>query len=111
MNDQTTVYIVDDDQAILNSLRWLLESVGHNVETFSSSASFLEIVTPSMSGCLLLDIRMPVMDGLQLQDHLASRGIDIPILIISGHADVSTAVRSLKAGALDLIEKPFPLLG
>jgi len=107
MREQTTVFVVDDDRAMLNSLKWLLESAGHNVETFASSLAFLEQADSSISGWLLLDIRMPDMDGLQLQDRLVARGVDIPIIIISGHADVSTTVRAMKAGAIDLIEKPF----
>ncbi len=74
MNEKATVYIVDDDQAILDSLKWLLESVEYNVDTFSSPVEFLEKATPTMCGCLLLDIRMREMDGIQLQERLRRRG-------------------------------------
>ena len=107
MTPDRTVFIVDDDQAVLNSLRWLLESAGHTVETFTSAPQFLDRCNTSLGGCLLLDIRMPGMDGIELQEELNARGFDIPIVIISGHADVATAIRTMKAGAIDLIEKPF----
>ncbi len=107
MHSDPTVYVVDDDAAVLNSISWLLESASHRVETFSSGLDFLEKYTDSSPGCLLLDIRMPGMGGLEVQEVIRNRRIDIPIVIISGHADVTTAVRALKAGAVDFIEKPF----
>ena len=104
---QGVVFIVDDDEALRDSLRWLLESVGLKVETHDSANSFLQSYYPGQSGCLLLDVRMPGMSGLELQEQLESRDVRLPVVIITGHGDVSMAVRALKAGALDFIEKPF----
>jgi two-component system response regulator FixJ len=102
-----TVFVVDDDPAIRESLRWLIESVGLNVKVFATAHEFLEGYNPALVGCLVLDIRMPGMSGLDLQNDLAARKVNIPILIITGHAEVPVAVRAMKAGALDFIEKPF----
>ncbi|MFI5397089.1 MAG: response regulator transcription factor [Candidatus Binatia bacterium] len=107
MHSNATVFVVDDDPAMRESLRWLIESVGLNVETFPTAQEFLESYDPSTPGCLVLDIRMPGMSGLDLQSELAARKIPVPILIITGHAEVPVAVRALKAGALDFIQKPF----
>ncbi len=104
---QGVVFIVDDDEALRDSLRWLLESVELKVETHDSANSFLQSYYPGQSGCLLLDVRMPGMSGLELQEQLESRDVRLPVVIITGHGDVSMAVRALKAGALDFIEKPF----
>ena len=107
MAAQQTVYVVDDDAAMRKSLRWLVESVGLKVETYGSATEFLDAVTPDMIGCLILDVRMPGMSGLDLQEQLGEGGISLPAIIITGHADVPMAVRALKAGAYDFIEKPF----
>ena len=104
---QGVVFIVDDDEALRDSLRWLLESVGLRVEAHDSANSFLQSYYPGQSGCLLLDVRMPGMSGLELQEQLESRDVRLPVVIMTGHGDVSMAVRALKAGALDFIEKPF----
>ncbi|MEN8214119.1 MAG: response regulator FixJ [Pseudomonadota bacterium] len=101
------VFIVDDDEALRDSLRWLIESVGLRVETHDSAASFLQSYYPGQSGCLLLDVRMPGMSGLELQEQLERRDVRIPVVIITGHGDVAMAVRAMKAGAMDFIEKPF----
>ncbi len=101
------VCVVDDDQAMRNSLKWLIESVGMQVESFSSADEFLLHYQPGRTGCLVLDVRMPGMSGLDLQDHLAANNIRIPIVIITGHGDVPMAVRAMKRGAIDFIEKPF----
>jgi FixJ family two-component response regulator len=90
-----------------SSLRWLIESVGLAVRTCSSAQEFLRTYQPSDPGCLVLDVRMPGMSGLDLQAELAARRIHIPILIITGYAEVPLAVRAMKAGAFDFIEKPF----
>ena len=103
MNDKNTVFVVDDDQAMRSSLKWLIESVGMSVETYSSADEFIREYYPGRAGCLLLDIRMPGMSGLELQEHF----VQIPIIIITGHGDVPMAVRAMKAGAVDFIEKPF----
>jgi two-component system response regulator FixJ len=104
---EPTVYVVDDDPAMRSSLRWLIESVGLTVRTCSSAQEFLRTYQPSDPGCLVLDVRMPGMSGLDLQAELAARNIHIPVLIITGYAEVPLAVRAMKAGAFDFIEKPF----
>jgi FixJ family two-component response regulator len=107
MNEQNTVYIVDDEAPNLGSICWALESAGYKVETYSSPLKFLEQASSSLRGCLLLDIQMPEMDGLEVQRQLAAREIDLPIIVISAYANVSDAVTAMKAGAVDLIEKPI----
>ena len=101
------VHVVDDDAALRDSLRWLLESAGHRVAIYASAGSFLAEEAAEQGGCLLLDVRMPGMSGLELQDELARRGHTIPIIFITGHGDVPMAVNAVKKGALDFIEKPF----
>ena len=107
MNDKNTVFVVDDDQAMRSSLKWLIESVGMAVETYDSADAFIRNYYPGRAGCLLLDVRMPGMSGLELQEHFLEHQIKIPIIIITGHGDVPMAVRAMKAGAVDFIEKPF----
>jgi FixJ family two-component response regulator len=104
---QPTVFVVDDDPAMRASLRWLIESVGLAVQTSSTAQEFLNTYDPSSPGCLVLDVRMPGMSGLDLQAEMAARRIELPILIITGYAEVPIAVRAMKAGAFDFIEKPF----
>jgi FixJ family two-component response regulator len=102
------VHVVDDDPGLRRSLRFLLDSVGWTVQLHASAEEFLDVVIePSQPCCLLLDIRMPSMSGLELQQLLRQRGISLPILFMTGHADVSMAVQAMKSGALDFIEKPF----
>jgi FixJ family two-component response regulator len=100
------VYIIDDEAALRDSLKWLLESVGMRVQTYSRAQDFLAGYAPDQPGCLLLDIRMPEMSGLYLQRRLPDHGIDLPVIIITGHGDVPMAVAAMKYGALDFIEKP-----
>jgi two-component system, LuxR family, response regulator FixJ len=107
MSSRPTVFVVDDDQAMRNSLKWLIESVSMQVETFDSANAFIQSYYPGRSGCLLLDVRMPGMSGLELQEYLLVNQIAIPVIIITGHGDVPMAVRAMKAGAVDFIEKPF----
>jgi two-component system, LuxR family, response regulator FixJ len=107
MSSRPTVFVVDDDQAMRNSLKWLIESVSMQVETFESANAFIQSYYPGRSGCLLLDVRMPGMSGLELQEYLLVNQIAIPVIIITGHGDVPMAVRAMKAGAVDFIEKPF----
>ena len=102
-----SVFVVDDDEAVRDSLKMLLTAAGLRVETYPSAASFLKHCLPGQSGCLVLDIRMPGMSGLALQDELHKRRISLPILFLTGHADVPIAVRALKQGAFDFIEKPL----
>lgn len=102
-----TVFVVDDDQAMRTSLQWLIESTGMAVETFASADEFLGHYVPGRAGCLLLDVRMPGMSGLDLQGYLAREGYRLPVIIITGHGDVAMAVKAMKSGAVDFIEKPF----
>ena len=102
-----TVWIVDDDEAMRSSLKWLIESVGMRVESHSSANEFLQTHYPGRFGCLLLDVRMPGMSGLELIEHLGAQQMMPPTIIITGHGDVPMAVRAMKSGALDFIEKPF----
>jgi RNA polymerase sigma factor (sigma-70 family) len=104
---QGRVYIVDDDEAIRDSLAWLLEASGIEVETYSCAADFLAGYRPTSPCCLVLDIRMPGMSGIELQDRLLAQGERIPIVFITAHGDVPMAVRAVKKGAVDFIEKPF----
>jgi len=106
-DSQATVFVVDDDQAMRSSLQWLIESVGLAVESFASADDFLNSYYPGRAGCLLLDVRMPGMSGLELQEYLNAHQIKIPVIIITGHGDVHMAVRAMKRGAVDFIEKPF----
>ena len=107
MSLERTVCVVDDDEAVSRSLRALLESVGLAVETFATAQAFLDRADRGRAGCLLLDVRMPGMSGLDLQEAMSARGQTIPIVFITGHGDVRMAVRAVKAGAVDFIEKPF----
>ena len=102
-----TVFVVDDDPAVRKSLCWLVESGGRQVSAFESALSFLDAYTPDQTGCLVTDIRMPGMGGLQLQEELADQGYAIPVIIMTGYGDVGTAVRAMKAGAIDFLEKPY----
>ena len=102
-----TVFVVDDDEAVRESLNDLLDSVGLQVETFSSAQDFLEIYALERQGCLVLDIRMPFMSGLELQDELIKRGAILPIIFITGHGDVPMAVQAIQRGAHDFVQKPF----
>lgn len=106
--ERSLVMVVDDDPALRRSLRFLLESVGWEVALFASAEAFLAQAWPAdCPACLLLDIRMPAMSGLELQQILRERGCTLPILFMTGHADVAMAVQALKFGAADFIEKPF----
>jgi FixJ family two-component response regulator len=101
------VFVVDDDASMRRSLDRLLRSLGYGVETFASARAFLD--RPPMQGiaCLVLDLRMPEVDGLDLQARLAARGDDLPVIFVTGHGDVPSSVRAMKAGAFDFLTKPF----
>ncbi|MEN6424448.1 MAG: response regulator transcription factor [Phycisphaerales bacterium] len=105
--DNPVVFVVDDDEAICESLRLLIGDIGLEVRTFTSAHEFLEKYEASRPGCLVLDVRMSGMSGLELQSRLRDLGVYIPTIIITGHADVPMAVEAMKAGAMDFIEKPF----
>jgi FixJ family two-component response regulator len=102
-----TVFIVDDDEPVRDALRLLMKSVGHEAETFASGDEFLTSCGQEISGCLILDIRMPGMSGLELQEQLHKKGVNIPIIFITGHGDVPMAVQAMKHGAMDFLQKPF----
>lgn len=101
------IFIVDDDDALRDSLVWMLESSGYSVAAFESAESFLTAYNEELSGCLVLDVRMPGMSGLELFEELGRRRCTLPVIFITGHGDVPMAVSALKKGAVDFIEKPF----
>jgi two-component system response regulator FixJ len=107
MTSSSTIYVVDDDPDVRDSLQILLEYSGFNVKAFESALKFLSADIRQMDGCLVADIRMPDMDGLQLQDELVRRNVGLPVIVITGHGDVPLAVRAMRAGAIDFLEKPF----
>ena len=106
-NSEPTVFVVDDDPAMRESLRWLIESAGLPVETYGGAQEFLDAGMFNKPGCLLLDVRMPGMTGLELQEKLAAQPLCHPVIIITGHGDVPMAVRAMRAGVVDFIQKPF----
>ena len=106
MNQLPTVYLVDDDPAVRDSLGLLIEQEGYAVECFASAESFLDAPLADGPGCMILDLRMPGMDGIRLQDELRRRSLDVPIVFLSGHGDIPTSVRAIKAGAVDFLTKP-----
>jgi two-component system response regulator FixJ len=106
MSSETKVFIVDDDADVRDSLRALLESADLSVADYGSARAFLAAPAPG-AGCLIADIRMPDMDGLELQEELVKRGSGLPVIVVTGHGDVPLAVRAMKAGAVDFIEKPY----
>ena len=102
-----TAYIVDDDESIRTLWRWLMESNGIAVKAFATAAEFIESYRKGSAGCLVLDLKLPGMSGLELQEYLNGRNIEIPIVFVTGHGDVPAAVSALKGGAVDFIQKPF----
>ena len=107
MTNRGTVHIVDDDLSVQRSVRRLLESVGLNSECYSSAQDFIERRNADAPGCLLLDVRMPGLSGLELQDHLRSEACMLPIIFVTGCGDVPMTARAMKAGAIDFLQKPF----
>lgn len=106
MTDRT-VFLVDDDEAIRHSASFMLRHAGYVVKTFPDGMTFLESVTDDYNGCILLDVRMPGMDGLAVQKVLSQRGINMPVIILTGHGDVPVAVEAMKGGAIEFLEKPY----
>ncbi|KXB32240.1 two-component system response regulator [Dechloromonas denitrificans] len=102
-----SIYVVDDDEAMRDSMSWLLEGEGYRVTCFDSAESFLRARRDEMRGCIVLDVRMPEMSGLELHEKLDSLGSQLPIIFVTGHGDVPMAVAALQRGACDFIEKPF----
>ena len=104
---EAKIYVVDDDDAVRDSLDALLTASGLDVELFPSGVAFLEACDELGRGCVLLDIRMPRMDGMEVQERLHARRPDLPVIMITGHGDISMAVRAMKSGAVDFVEKPL----
>lgn len=104
---ERTVHIVDDDDAVRSALTMLMRSAGLAVETYESGRRFLDHAASIVPGCVLLDVRMPGLNGLEIQRELTNRRIALPVVVMTGHGDVSTAVQAMKAGAVDFVEKPF----
>ncbi len=107
MSMNPIIYVVDDDEAMVESLSWIIESVGLKVKTYTRATDFLNEYNPAQHGCLLLDVRMPGMSGPELQLKLNALSATLPVIFISGHGDVPLAVRVMKAGAVDFLTKPF----
>lgn len=107
MADKRLIHIVDDEDSIRRSAGFMLKTSGFAVETWTSGVEFLKNVKNAATGCILLDVRMPEMDGLEVQQVLSERGVSMPVVVLTGHGDISIAVRAMKAGAVDFIEKPF----
>jgi two-component system response regulator FixJ len=106
MSDRT-VFLVDDDEAIRHSASFMLRHAGFTVKTYPDGMTFLDAVSDTNQGCILLDVRMPGMDGLAVQSTLNQRGINMPVIILTGHGDVPVAVEAMKGGAIEFLEKPY----
>lgn len=107
MTDTRLIHLVDDDEAIRHSASFMLRHAGFRVKTYVDGVAFLEQVDDAEKGCILLDVQMPKMDGLQVQEALNERGVAMPVIVLTGHGDVAVAVRAMKAGAVDFVEKPY----
>jgi FixJ family two-component response regulator len=106
-DEKPLVYVVDDDPSVLRSVERLLRSVGYDLETFTSAQEFLDFQHPDTPSCLILDVKMPGLSGLELQERLTDKGISLPIIFITGHGTVPASVKAMKAGAVDFLLKPF----
>lgn len=107
MTEARLIHLVDDDEAIRHSASFMLRHAGFRVKTYVDGVAFLEQVESAEKGCILLDVQMPKMDGLQVQEALNERGVAMPVIVLTGHGDVAVAVRAMKAGAVDFVEKPY----
>ena len=107
MSHPSTIFVVDDDPAVRDSLKFMLESAGHCVEAYANARDMLDRAGQPLAGCLVADLRLPGMSGLDMVDKLTENGTDLPVIVITGHGDVDAAVRALKAGCVDFIQKPF----
>lgn len=107
MADRQTVFVVDDDPNFQRAMVWLLNSVGHSTRAFDSPGDFLNAYRPDMAGCLVTDLRMPQMSGVQLLERLRGTGSAMPVIVVTAHGSVPTSVQAMKLGALDFLEKPF----
>jgi len=107
MSDKQVVHVIDDDDALRDSVRLFLVNEGLSVRTYASATDFLDGLESAPAGCVVTDVRMPGMSGMDLLAHIAGRGLALPVIVVTGHADVPLAVRAMKQGAIDLLEKPF----
>jgi len=107
MNPRRMIHIVDDEESIRRSAGFMLKTSGYAVSTYASGDAFLQTAKDAEPGCVLLDVRMPGMDGLEVQKLMAERGVAMPVVVLTGHGDITVAVRAMKGGAVDFIEKPF----
>lgn len=107
MPDSNLVHVIDDDDAVRDSLSFLLRTANFKVATHHSATQFLETLTRDFVGCVITDVRMPEMSGIELLRHLRERACNIPVIVMTGHGDIQLAVQAMKAGALDFLEKPF----
>jgi two-component system response regulator FixJ len=107
MSDRKRIHLVDDEESVRRSTSFMLRTSGYDVDTYPSGVAFLEKVQGATPGCILLDVRMPEMDGIEVQAELAKRGVKLPVIVLTGHGDVGTAVAAMKGGAIDFLEKPF----
>lgn len=107
MTDQRLIHLVDDDEAVRHSASFMLRHAGFTVKTYQDGVTFLETAKEALPGCILLDVQMPHMDGLEVQEHLNKLGVALPVIVLTGHGDVAVAVRAMKAGAVDFVEKPY----
>ncbi|MDE8653677.1 response regulator transcription factor [Novosphingobium album (ex Liu et al. 2023)] len=107
MTETRLVHVVDDEDSVRRSLDFLLRTAGYNVERWADGDAFLKGADKSVHACVLLDIRMPGLDGLEVQERMGDAGLDFPVIVLTGHGDISLAVRAMKAGAMDFLEKPF----
>lgn len=107
MSEKPLIHLIDDEDAVRRSASFLLKTSGYDVRAYASGVAFLREARHLDPGCILLDIRMPEMDGLEVQRELNARGVALPVIVLTGHGDVATAVTAMKQGALDFLEKPF----
>jgi two-component system response regulator FixJ len=107
MSDKPLVHVIDDEESVRRGAKFYLTTSGYAVRTWASGVAFLKEVRHAETGCILLDIRMPEMDGLEVQRQLNERGVTMPVIVLTGHGDVAVAVKAMKAGAVDFLEKPF----
>lgn len=107
MSDRKIIHLVDDDDAIRHSASFMLRAAGYRVQTYADGVTFLEVVATADPGCILLDVQMPRKDGLGVLADLNERGVDMPVIVLTGHGDVSVAVAAMKGGAVDFVEKPY----
>jgi FixJ family two-component response regulator len=107
MIEEIVIHIVDDDEGVRGALSSLLRSVGYGIRSHATASDFLKEVLPDAPGCIVLDVRMPRVSGLELQEHLNKSGVSLPLVLMSGHGDIPMSVRAMKAGAVDFLTKPF----